>query len=78
MMKEKLPFSDVKMDGMGYIDLSTLWKRIMRDFDIDFPYSGLSWILIIVCNTKLWTQFSVNCTISNGFYTYFICYDKFK
>uniref|UniRef100_A0A1B6KKD8 3'-5' exonuclease domain-containing protein n=1 Tax=Graphocephala atropunctata TaxID=36148 RepID=A0A1B6KKD8_9HEMI len=39
-LKESLILNDVKLSGMGYLDLNPLWKKLMREFNLTLPYKG--------------------------------------
>lgn len=41
IIQESLPILSInKMKGESYLDLSTLWKKLMRETEFVFPYKG--------------------------------------
>ncbi|XP_054275428.1 exonuclease mut-7 homolog isoform X2 [Macrosteles quadrilineatus] len=39
-LKESINMNDVKMAGLGFLDLNLLWKKLMREFNITLPFKG--------------------------------------
>nr|XP_018912099.1 PREDICTED: exonuclease mut-7 homolog [Bemisia tabaci] len=58
-IKGLLPLGDVKLFGLGYLDLSTLWQRLAKEFSIQFPFkdddagSGLSKLVALTLGKSL-------------------------
>ena len=41
MMRECLPaFSNVGSCGQGYMDLLHVWRKLIHDYNFEFPYKG--------------------------------------
>ncbi|XP_014243855.1 exonuclease mut-7 homolog [Cimex lectularius] len=38
-MKQHLPIGNISISGSGFLDLATLWTRLVRDYNFQFPFS---------------------------------------